>query len=117
MGVDAINEAILVMKKQGGSAKDISDGYHTFGDLYHDRMILTNFIAKVCKDHAWKSKKHHDDTMFDDSFIIGFSTPKGQFTYHYNLIYWDLFDVKELEFAPEWDGHTSKDIERLYSII
>ena len=113
----AINEAILAMKEQGGSAKDISDGYHTFGNLYRDRMVLTSFVAKVRKDYAWKSKQHHDGTMFDDSFIIGFDTPEGQFTYHYHLADWDVFDVKELEFAPEYDGHTSDDIERLYSII
>ena len=80
-------------------------------------MVLTNFVAKVRKDYAWKSKQYHDGTMFDDSFIIGFDTPDGQFTYHYHLADWDVFDVKELEFATEYDGHTSDDIERLYSII
>lgn len=114
---ELINKSIQTLKEKGGSAKNISDGYHTFGDLYRDRMVLTNFVAKVRKEYAWKSKQHHDGTMFDDSFIIGFDTPDGQFTYHYDLADWDLFDVKELEFAPEYDGHTSDDIERLYSII
>lgn len=34
-----------------------------------------------------------------------------------NLEYWDKFQVKELEFAPEYDGHKPFDIARLYSIL
>ena len=33
------------------------------------------------------------------------------------LKYWDLFDVKELNKAPEYDGHTPDDIDRLYSLL
>lgn len=36
--------------------------------------------------------------------------------YHYNLKYWDLFTVKELPNAPEYDGHKPKDIDRLVSM-
>ena len=55
--------------------------------------------------------------MFDDSFIVGIETPEGQYSYHYDLKFWDLFDdIEELEKAPKYDGHMPKDITRLLSL-
>ena len=58
---------------------------------------------------------HHDGTMYDGMFIVGIDTSQGQATYHYDVEpYWDMFWCKELERAPEWDGHTSEQaIERI----
>lgn len=105
---------------EGGSLKDISDTHHTFGELYKHRMILCMIIWNDPRyaDRAWKAKKHHDGSMFDDMFIIGMDTPDGQATYHYDLEYWDLFHVKEFDQAPEYDGHTpDQAIERLKSLM
>ena len=86
---------------------ETSDGYHTFNELYHHRAVLFSVIVKAFPDHAWKSRKHHDGTMYDGMFIVGIETPDGQATYHYDIEpYWDMFNCKELEYAPEWDGHT-----------
>ena len=86
---------------------DTSDGYHTFNELYHHRAVLFSVICNARPDIAWKSKKHHDGTMYDGMFIVGIDTPEGQATYHYDIKpYWRMFRVKELEFAPKWDGHT-----------
>lgn len=92
---------------------ELSDGYHTFNELYYHRAILFSVILNVYQSKGWKSKKHHDGTMFDGVFIVGIDTPKGQYSYHYDLNLWSLFNVKELEYAPEWDGHKSSDIDRL----
>lgn len=97
--------------------EDISDGYHTFKELYYQRMILFAVICNTYKDKAWKSKLHEDETMFDDYFIVGINTPEGNYTYHYELEYWDKFDCKELDKAPKWDGHTEEDVTRLFSLI
>lgn len=87
---------------------DTSDGYHTFNELYRHRAILFSVICNERPEVAWKSKRHHDGTMYDGMFIVGIDTPEGQATYHYDIDpYWNLFRVKELELAPEWDGHTS----------
>lgn len=87
---------------------DTSDGYHTFNELYRHRAILFSVICNERPEVAWKSKRHHDGTMYDGMFIVGIDTPEGQATYHYDIDpYWDMFRVKELELAPEWDGHTS----------
>lgn len=112
-----INYTLNGMKYQGISRKEISDGYHTFGELYYHRMILFLIILKDHKDLAWRSKQHHDGTMFEGDFICGINTPKGQYTYHYDLKYWDLFeDIKVLDGAPEYDGHKPEDIDRLLSL-
>lgn len=89
---------------------ETSDGYHTFNELYHHRAVLFSVIVRDHPELAWKSKLHNDGTMYDGMFIIGVETPQGQATYHYDVDpYWEMFGCKELERAPEWDGHTSDD--------
>lgn len=97
---------------------ETSDGYHTFNELYHHRAVLFSVIVRDHRELAWKSKAHHDGTMYDGMFIVGIETPKGQATYHYDIDpYWDMFDCKELERAPEWDGHTPDEaIERIATL-
>jgi len=95
----------------------ISDGYHTFDELYEHRMILFSVILNSNKQKSWKSKLHDDGTMFDDYFIVGITTTEGNYTYHYHIDNWDLFDVKELQYAPKWDGHQPSDITRLFSLV
>lgn len=100
---------------------EFSDGYHTFNELYHHRAILFAVICNQFKNLAWKSLNHsdNDEPMYDDMFIVGINTPQGPASYHYNIEpYWDMFDVKELPKAPEWDGHTPDDaIKRIYSLV
>ena len=112
-----INDLILKYKETGWSTKDVSDKWHTFGELYYHRMILFLALQKSYPNGAWKSKQHHDGTMFDDSFIVGIETDEGQYTYHYDLECWSMFvDIPEVEFAPEYDGHKPKDVTRLLSL-
>ena len=96
---------------------DLSDGYHTYNELYDHRMILFSIICNTYPSRAWKSKLHSDGTMFDGYFVVGIDTIQGQFTYHYEMKHWDKFNVKELKKAPEYDGHTPSDITRLYSLL
>lgn len=114
--IQRINDVIEELKQKDISRKEISEGYHTFDELYYHRMILSSIVFNSHTDIAWKSKLHHDGTMFDDSFIVGVETDEGQYSYHYHLEYWDLFDVMELTKAPEYDGHKPSDITRLLSL-
>lgn len=123
--------AVMRLMQDGCSAKNvqtimvlptvdvdkISDGYHTFADLYEQRLILSAALAKN-NPHAWKSKRHEDGSVpFGGGwFIMGFDTDEGCYTYHYELKDWDLFQCKELDKGKPWDGHTSKDVRRLLSI-
>ena len=70
---------------------DTSDGYHTFDELYDHRAKLFSVIVRDHREIAWKSRLHHDGTMYDGMFIVGVETPEGQATYHYDVDpYWDL---------------------------
>jgi len=90
---------------------DISDGYHTFGELYAHRTAL---FAALCNDHlvyAWKSRKHSDGTMYDGMFIAGIYTPAGDISYHCESTYWSWFsNVRELDTAPKFSGYTPDDV-------
>ena len=57
--------------------------------------------------------------MYENYFIVGISTPRGDFSYHFRMEMWDHFDgVKILDKAPAWDGHTADDIvDRITSLF
>lgn len=113
--IQTIRNAITTMTSDVNGST--SDGYHTFDELYEHRTVLFSVICNSHKELAWKSRHHHDGTMFDDMFIVGIQTPEGQCTYHCENQYWDLFQVKELERAPEFDGHTPEDVlQRIQSL-
>ena len=118
MNVDEINKEIAYQKENNDDfkGKDITDGYHTFGELYHCRMVMSAVICNTYPHLSWKSKLHDDGTMFDDSFIVGTETPEGSYTNHYHLEHWDMFNVVELTRGRPWDGHTAADIGRLLSL-
>lgn len=99
---------------------EVSDGFHTFNSLYYQRAVLFATLVKIFScDGAWKSRKHSDgkEPFGGGWFIVGIDTPEGSYAYHYENKYWDLFDCEELETAPEWDGHTDKDVVRLLSLV
>lgn len=102
----------------------VSDGFHTFDELYDHRII--NFII-VCKtlnvdEYApiWRSKVHSDGTEWKGRFILGINSDLGeQITYHLPMKYWELTNfVSEYDTAPPFDGHTSVDVlERLKKLL
>lgn len=98
---------------------DLSDGYHTFNELYHHRAVLFSVICNIFPDKAWKSRLHDTGDMFEGMFIVGIETPEGQATYHYNIDpYWDMFRIKEFDRAPIWDGHTPEEaINRISKLV
>lgn|GEM_PF-784010 len=117
IGEDKMSESTIneLIKNNHIVTDNISDGHHTFGELYHHRAILFSVICNQNRHLAWKSKKHEDGTMYDGMFIVGIETPEGQATYHYDVaLYWDKFEVREEEYSPKWDGHTPDEaIERI----
>jgi hypothetical protein len=95
----------------------ISDGYHTFDELYEHRSAL--FIA-ICRELSsaravnpvWRSRLHADGTKYPEWFIMGINKEPGrQISYHMPAYLWPETECAEtLERAPEWDGHTSADV-------
>jgi hypothetical protein len=98
---------------------NISDGYHTFNELYEYRMLynasMFNELAKQGLYDVHKSKRHSDGTIpFGDEnwFIVQAELPTGQISNHYEMKDWDLFNVPEKEKANSYDGHTPQDVAK-----
>lgn len=93
-------------------AGEVSDGYHTFNELYDHRCVL--FLALLTLlSNAWYAKKHHDGSMWDGWFIAGVEIEEDkQITYHLPNKYLKIAKERlhKQEYAPEWDGHTSEDV-------
>ena len=117
--------------------RDARDEYHSMEELYQHRYHLYLALVKAFDSRitplgsnviCWKSKLHHDETMFEDSFILGMTVERPSFvlggdsdsfyiTYHLPMKYWHMANVIELKKAPPYDGHTSQDVlERLLKL-
>lgn len=121
---------VKVMHKDSGQViyeadgdYDVSDGYHTFDELYEFRKaynaVLFNEWWKQRIYQVHKSKRHSDgEECFGGGwFVVSAETPVGQITNHYELKDWDLFKCPALKTAAEWDGHTAKEaLERLLEL-
>lgn len=127
--VEELNESIQALKEgheEEGDVFDtnkISDGYHTFGELYEHRFRLFIALIQYASDYVytWKSKSHSDGTMYEGWFIAGIGVEKGeQITYHLPISMWNdnqLMYTEILSNAPEFDGHTSADVlERIKNL-
>ena len=102
---------------------EVSDGYHTFNELYEYRMLynaaLFNEFAKQGLYDVHKSRKHSDgEYPFGDSnwFLVMAELPTGQISNHYEMKDWDKFQIPEKPLANKWDEHSPRDVaERLTS--
>lgn len=97
---------------------ELSDGYHTFNNLYFQRCILFATIVNLNKDISWKTWNHEDGKpCFGGGwFLVCIETPEGPYSYHYEEKYFDIFKCKEIEKAKPFDGHTEEDVNRLLSL-
>jgi hypothetical protein len=90
---------------------DVSDGFHTFNELYAHRHALFCALANTRPNWSWRSKLHSDGTMMEGWFIAGMKLSSGQISYHLPNEYWDnLEEICTLDNAPDWDGHTPTDV-------
>lgn len=121
--IDIYRRALVWLEKQGKPEDmgEVSDGYHTFNELYYYRMLYNAaFFNRLPKDWVHKSKRHHDgEECFGGGwFIVMANLPTGQISNHYELKDWDLFQIPEKDIADEWDGHTPQQAaERLHKYL
>lgn len=135
--VASLEERInILLGDQRIDKNKISDGYHTFGELYEHRIMnfLTlaemqartnrlDFMAKLVDEtpHSrpvWMSDTHNDGSQYQGWFLLGIDKRMGkQITYHLPKLsrennYWDRCKTfaEILDKAPMFDGHTSSDV-------
>lgn len=92
---------------------DVSDGYHTFGELYEHRCLLFVALMKAHPALSWRSRLHDNGSSDPGWWVGGMRLPAGDISYHLPDPLWPLLDaanVATLERAPKWDGHTSADV-------
>ncbi len=121
----------LLIINGGFDTDKISDGFHTFEELYAHRIELFITLCKSLmtiqdltppnpsRPKIWKSKNHSDGTSHEGWFIMGIGITQGrQITYHLPMSKWEQTSfVLELDKAPEWDGHNSHEaLQRLKTI-
>jgi len=121
-----INNIIQTLNEKniGFKAEEISDGYHTFKELYDFRKMynatLFNEWSKLGLYDVHKSIKHFEgDLCFGGGwFIVSAKLPTGQISNHYKLDDWDYFKIPATDKCKhKFDGHTSEDVlNRLKSL-
>lgn len=142
-------EKVMLEETQGlidlcpSSVKEqLSDGYHSFKELYDIRLAYNVALFNEWANHLWKNPSWRVDTNSEQSmipkynvhkswkhsdgelcfgggwFIVVANLPSGQISNHYEAKDWDLFKIPEVEKALfEFDGHTTQDvIQRLKSL-
>jgi hypothetical protein len=113
MNTQEINDKILLLDEKG----QVSDGYHTFDELYEFRMrynaAMFNEWHKQGKYDCHKSHKHDNgEPCFGGGwFIVVAILPNGQISNHYPAKDWDAFRIPEVERAKyAFDGHSPQDV-------
>lgn len=110
--------------KEYPDMEHVSDGYHTFQELYEYRKLYnaaffnTLYTLGIIKVH--KSKRHStgEECFGRGWFVVMADLPTGQIYNHYEMKDWDLFKVPVQEKADKWDGHTPQQAaERLEEFI
>ena len=137
-------EAKINVLIQGSDKSKISDGYHTFEELYEFRKLYNAALFNEWASHkgtytaydeegdremqmsytspkyyVHKSWRHYDGELCFGGgwFVVVAVLPTGQITNHYEAKDWDLFDIPAYDKALyEFDGHTSADVlDRLFN--
>ena len=144
---DSLEKAGLHPDTKLKRINELSDGYHTFDELYEFRKMYNAVLFNewslenpyqtearlghnetfndnqqfISKYNVHKSWRHNDGELCFGGgwFIVSAMLPTGLISNHYKAEDWDLFQVPEVEKALyEFDGHTPQDVLiRLKSLI
>lgn len=111
-----------IIADESAGTGSISDGYHTFDEIYDHRVTLWIALCRMADRGLfgipWRSKMHSDGSSFEGQFVLGMGEDPGeQITYHLPLSRWDecgFARICELGSGyneiPKFDGHTSADV-------
>jgi len=125
MTVEEINKQLANLSEE--ERNNVSDWYHTFGELYEHRCVLyialINFAYKYEEqfrefyyrkaDHLQYSSTNlkRKDKQKTWIYFIKWKIYWKQVSYHLPIKYWDkLKNVTEQEKANKRDWHTSQDV-------
>jgi hypothetical protein len=94
---------------------DISDGYHTFDEIYYHRKLLyVNLCLSNAEDCVFADHKDWD------SLVLVYNSLAGQISYHidYGMLPLIKGRIKEVIFGDhKWDGHSPGDVLDRLSLL
>lgn len=91
----------------------ISDGYHTFDELYDHRCHLFIALMRAYPGISWRAQNHYDGEGYPGWFVAGMHLPTGDISYHLPQWMWTMLDNSKIPTslrAPSYDGHTPGDV-------
>lgn len=91
----------------------VSDGYHTFDELYEHRFELWIALCLEIEPRRmpWRSRLHDDGMSYPGWFVLGVGHEPGRIvTYHLPDRLWDRCDFAQTVERGVFDGHTSADV-------
>jgi hypothetical protein len=101
------------------SIAEISDGYHTFSELYEHRNLLFITVARLFSEnnaYVWKSVRDKYGKNTNRWFVLGidYMPPSEkklmQITYHLPMSLWSFCKFASTVPKSLWNGHDSKDV-------
>lgn len=90
-----------------GDVGQVSDGYHTFYELYDHRSLLWINLLNRNHENAFKTRLDDKGVGLTGWFIAGMNTEHGQITYHLRDSFWEYLEVKQKLKNDDYDGHDS----------
>lgn len=132
VSLDATNRKNMDIKELKGILNDhhdddqdvryVSDGHHTFDELYRYRMLYHAAFVNANPADTVKSWWHSDGELCFGGgwFIVVTVLPTGQISNHYRPQFWELFNVRSVDadHLPVYDFHSSEDAaDRLEAFI
>jgi len=113
MWLEAVQE--IINKLPDDDRGELSDGYHTFNELYEHRIALFSLLVNLTLEkYKWiKSMEHWDWTVFDGWFIVmGYINGK-QVSYHLPKRMRDVVKCPWITRADKWDWHKPEDVVKI----
>jgi hypothetical protein len=87
-------------------AGQVSDGYHTFNELYEHRCLVFLLLCERVGAVSWRP--HYEG--WDAVYLYLTLNPKSQISYHVPVKYRPAYEHYPKASEGEWDGHTSEDV-------
>ena len=111
---EEVRHLLALLAEQAATIAKSGDEHHTMDELYEYRMLYNAHAALGWQALGYtvvKSWRHSDgEECFGGGwFIVVANLPTGQVSNHYAAEHWDLFDVPDVWYPPEYDGHTPAD--------
>lgn len=101
--------------------QNVTDGYHSFKQLYeHRHALYMGLLAEtnIVTGAGWYSATHHDGSSYPGWVLVGTTIDDEhgdsvQISYHLPEAYVPHLKAAgcvAMDIAPQWDGHTSNDV-------